>query len=57
MALMASLIAQGVKKLPANARTSADMDMVSGSRRSPRGGNSNSLQYYCLENPMDRGAW
>ena len=24
---------------------------------SPRGGNDNSLQYSCLENPMDRGAW
>ena len=27
------------------------------SRRSPRGGNDNSLQHSCLENPMDRGAW
>ena len=26
-------------------------------RRSPGGGNGNSLQYCCLENPMDRGAW
>ena len=25
--------------------------------RSPRGGHGNSLQYSCLENPMDRGAW
>jgi len=25
--------------------------------RSPGEGNGNSLQYYCLENPMDRGAW
>ena len=25
--------------------------------RSPRGGNGNPLQYFCLENPMDRGAW
>jgi len=25
--------------------------------RSPGEGNSNPLQYYCLENPMDRGAW
>ena len=28
-----------------------------GSRRSPGGGHSNPLQYSCLENPMDRGAW
>ena len=27
------------------------------SGRSPRGGNDNSLQHSCLENPMDRGAW
>ena len=25
--------------------------------RSPGGGNGNPLQYFCLENPMDRGAW
>ena len=30
---------------------------VSGSRRSPGGGHGNPLQYSCLENPMDRGAW
>ena len=30
---------------------------VLGLRRSPRGGNGNPLQYSCLGNPMDRGAW
>jgi len=30
---------------------------ISGSGRSPGGGNSNLLQYSCLGNPMDRGAW
>ena len=30
---------------------------IPGSRRSPGGGNGNPLQYSCLENPMDRGAW
>ena len=30
---------------------------VPGSGRSPGGGNANPLQYSCLENPMDRGAW
>ena len=31
--------------------------LTSGSGRSPREGNGNPLQYSCLENPMDRGAW
>ena len=31
--------------------------MISGLGRSPGGRNGNSLQYSCLENPMDRGAW
>ena len=30
---------------------------ITGSSRSPGGGNGNPLQYSCLENPMDRGAW
>ena len=30
---------------------------IPGSRRSPGGGQGNPLQYCCLENPMDRGAW
>ena len=33
------------------------MGSVSGSGRSPGGGNGNPLQYSCLENPMDRGVW
>ena len=43
-----------VKNPPANA---ADVGSFSGSRRSPGGGNGNSLQYSCLESPMDQGAW
>ena len=43
-----------VKNLPANA---GDAGSISGSRRSPREGNGNLLQYFCLGNPMDRGAW
>ena len=31
--------------------------MIPGMGRSPGGGNGNPLQYSCLENPMDRGAW
>ena len=34
-----------------------DMDAVSGLGRSPGGGHGNPLQYSCLENPMDKGAW
>ena len=33
------------------------MGLISGSERSPGEGNSILLQYSCLENPMDRGAW
>ena len=33
------------------------MGAISESGRSPREGNSNPLQNFCLENPMDRGAW
>ena len=34
-----------------------DLSLIPGSVRSPEEGNGNSLQYSCLENPMDRGAW
>ena len=43
-----------VKKPPTNAE---DLGSVPGWGRSPGGGNGNPLQYSCLENPMDRGAW
>ena len=46
-----------VKNLSANAGDSRDKDSILGSGRSPREGNGNSLQYSCLENPMDNGAW
>ena len=46
-----------VKNPPANAGVERDMGSIPGSRRSPGVGNGNSLQYSCLENPMDRGAW
>ena len=39
---------------PANA---ADAVSIPGSGRAPGGGNANPLQYSCLENPTDRGAW
>ena len=46
-----------VKNLPAKAGELRDAGSIPGSGRSPGGGNSNPLQYSCLENPMDRGAW
>ena len=47
----------GVKKPPANARDIRDMYYIPGSGRSLGGGHGNPLQYSCLENPMDGGAW
>ena len=43
-----------VKNLPANAR---DLGLIPGSGRSPGEENGNPLQYSCLGNPMERGAW
>ena len=43
-----------VKNPPANTGDAGDADSVSGLGRSPGGGNSNPIQYPCLENPMDR---
>ena len=47
----------GVKNLPTNAGGIKDMGLIPGSGRPPGGGHGNPLQYSCLENPMDRGAW
>ena len=46
-----------VKNAPANAGDTRDMGLIPGFGRSPRVGNGNLLQYACLENPMERGAW
>ena len=46
-----------IKNLPANAGDIRDVGSIPESGRSPGGGHSNPLQYFCLENPMDRGAW
>jgi len=40
-----------------SACSAGDLGSIPGSGRSPGEGNGNSLQYYCLENPIDRGAW
>ena len=46
-----------VKNPPANAGDAGDVGLIPGLGRSPGEGNGNPLQYSCLENPMDRGAW
>ena len=40
-----------------SACNAGDLGSIPGSGRSPGEGNGNCLQYSCLENPMDRGAW
>ena len=52
-----SSVALVVKNPPANARDTWDKHSISELGRSPGGGYGNTLQYSCLENPMDRGAW
>ena len=46
-----------VKNPPATAGDIRDVGSIPGLGRSPGGGYGNPLQYSCLENPMDRGAW
>ena len=46
-----------VKNPPASARDVRDMGSIPGLGRSHGEGNGNPLQYSCLENAMDRGAW
>ena len=46
-----------VENLPASERDVGDTGSIPGSGRFPEGGNGNPLQYSCLENCMDRGAW
>ena len=53
----ASQVVLVVKNLPANAEYIRDAGLTPGLGRSPGGGHGNPLQYSCLENPMDRGAW
>ena len=50
-------VALVVKNPPANAGDIKDAGSIPGLGRSPGEGNGNTLQYSCLENPMDRGAW
>ena len=48
----------GVYLIPSQSACNAgDLGLIPGSGRYPGEGNGNPLQYSCLENPMDRGAW
>ena len=53
----ASQVALMVKNLSATAEDLRDAGSIPGSGRSPGGGHGNRIQYSCLQNPMDRGAW
>ena len=48
-------VALAVKNLPANAKDIRAVGWIPRSGRSPGGGHGNLLQYFCLENPLDRG--
>ena len=50
-------MAPEVKNPPTNAGDTRDAGSTPGLGRSPGGGYGNPLQYSCLENPMDKGAW
>ena len=47
----------GGSEVKASASKAGDLGLIPGSGRYPGEGNGNPLQYSCLENPMDRGAW
>ena len=53
----ASQVELVVKNPPVNAGDMKDTGLIPGSGRAPGGGHINPLQYSCLENPIDRGAW
>ena len=53
----ASQVVLVVRNPSANAGDMRDVGLIPGLGRSPGGGNGNPLQFSCLENPMDRGAW
>ena len=47
----------GASEVKASACNAGDLGLITGSGRSPGEVNGNPLQYSCLENPMDEGAW
>ena len=50
-------VCPGGSEVKASACNAGDLGLIPGSRRSPGEGNGNQVQYSCLENPMDGGAW
>ena len=54
---ISTCIASLAAEFKASACNAGDLGSIPGSGRSPGEGNGNPLQYSCLENPMDRGAW
>ena len=57
MVQSASKVALVVKNASASAGDVRDVGLIPGLRRSPGAGHGNPLQYFCLENPKERGAW
>ena len=53
----ALVLSSGGSEVKASACNEGDLGSIPGSGRSPGEGNGNPLQYSCLENPMDGGAW
>ena len=53
----ASQVALAVKNLPDSAGDAREVGLIPGLERSPGEGNDTPLQYSCLENPVDGGAW
>ena len=57
MIILSEVIQIGGSDGKESACNAGDLGSISGLGRSPGEGNSSPLQYSCLENPMDRGAW
>ena len=55
--LLVTTSCPGGSEVKASACNAGDLGLIPGSGRSPGEGNGNPLQYSCLENPMDGGAW
>ena len=56
-AAYAQMVFPGGSEVKVSACNAGDLGSIPGLGRSPGEGNGNLLQYSCLENPMDRGAW
>ena len=52
-----SIVGKAINNPPLSVEDTGDVGSIPGSGKCPGGGNDSPLQYSCLENPMDRGAW